>query len=254
MLDLYTSGAVALGVALFALWIIGILRGHVSFIDAFWGSGFVIVAFAAAFGLREIGMAQTVVLALVTLWGLRLSSYLLWRYLSHGEDARYKKIMGTRQGLQRHAYSLFIVFMLQGALILIVSAPVIGLLSEAPRGIDGLTMAGMALWAIGFLFEIVGDWQLMQFKADPANDGKVMDRGLWAWTRHPNYFGDCCVWWGIWLIGHDLSLIFAPLLMSFILIKWSGVPMTERSMLKRRTGYAAYVENTSAFFPRPPRG
>jgi steroid 5-alpha reductase family enzyme len=253
MLDLYASGALALGVALVALWIISMVRGHVSFIDAFWGSGFIITAFAAAFGLPEIGAAQTLMLALLSLWGLRLSAYLLWRYLSHGEDPRYVKILGERQGFARHLYSLFIVFTLQGALILVVAAPVIGLLSEAPRGIDGLTMAGMAVWALGFFFESVGDWQLMRFKADPANEGKVMDQGLWAWTRHPNYFGDFCVWWGIWLIGHDLTLVFAPLLMSFILIKWSGVPMTERGLMKRRPGYAAYVERTSSFFPRLPR-
>ncbi|WP_020399453.1 DUF1295 domain-containing protein [Kordiimonas gwangyangensis] len=252
MLDLYVSGAIALGVSVLLLWVISMLRGHVSFIDAFWGTGFVITAFAAAFGLMELGDTQVLTLTLLSLWGFRLSAYLLWRYLNHGEDARYKKILGPREGLSRHIYSLFIVFILQGALILVVSAPVIGILSDNPQPLDGFALAGAAVWAIGFYFEAMGDWQLMRFKADPANEGKIMDRGLWAWTRHPNYFGDFCVWWGIWLIGHDLALIFAPLMMSFILMKWSGVPMTERGMMKRREGYARYMERTNAFFPRPP--
>ena len=253
MLDLYITGAAALGVALFALWLISIARGHVSFIDAFWGSGFVITAFAAAFAIERLGPAQTLTLALLSLWGFRLAAYLLWRYLKHGEDARYKKIIGAREGLSRHIYSLFIVFILQGVLILIISAPVIGILAASPSGLDLFAIFGGFLWFLGFFFEAVGDWQLMRFKADAGNEGKIMDRGLWGWTRHPNYFGDFCVWWGIWLIGHDLSLIFAPLLMSFILMKWSGVPMTERSMMKRRAGYANYMMRTNAFFPWPPR-
>ena len=253
MLDLYIDGAVALGIAIMALWFISIARGHVSFIDAFWGTGFVITAFAAAFSLPDLGGVQILTLTLLSLWGFRLSAYLLWRYLSHGEDERYKKILGPREGLSRHIYSLFIVFILQGALILIVSAPVIGTLAAAPRAIDGFAVAGTLLWALGFYFETVGDWQLMRFKADPANEGKLMDKGLWAWTRHPNYFGDFCVWWGIWLINQDLTLVYAPLMMSFILIRWSGVPMTERGLMKRKPGYARYMERTNAFFPRPPR-
>ncbi|WP_262690732.1 DUF1295 domain-containing protein [Kordiimonas aestuarii] len=253
MLELYITGASALGVALLLLWLFSIWRGHVSFIDAFWGTGFIITGLAAARGVSQLGAAQTLTLILLTLWGLRLSIYLLRRYLAHGEDRRYEKIIGNRKGLRRHLYSLGIVFILQGALILVVAAPVIGTLASAPRSLGALEILGTLIWAIGFVFEAGGDWQLSRFKSNSANEGKVLDKGLWAWTRHPNYFGDFCVWWGLWLIGHDISLIFAPLLMSFILMKWSGVPMTERSMKKRRPDYAAYIERTSAFFPRPPK-
>ncbi|WP_417451129.1 DUF1295 domain-containing protein [Kordiimonas sp.] len=253
MLELYTTGAIALGIALLGLWVFSIWRGHVSFIDAFWGTGFLIAAYAAANELLILGDKQKLTLFLLTLWGLRLSIHLLRRYLKHGEDHRYEKILGDRTGLKRHFYSLYIVFILQGALILIVAAPVFGILADAPQGIDNIAILGVLLWGVGLFFEAVGDWQLSRFKAVSSNEGKVLDSGLWAWTRHPNYFGDFCVWWGIWLIGHDLTLIFAPLLMSFILMKWSGVPMTERSMTKRRPKYADYTERTSAFFPRPPK-
>lgn len=253
MQALYMDGATALGVSVLTLWIISIFRGHVSFIDAFWGTGFIITSLAAAHGLPHIGPAQAVALIALSLWGIRLSYHLLKRYLAHGEDYRYVKIIGKREGLSRHLYSLGIVFVLQGVLILIIVAPVIGLLAQPPQAIDLFTILGIAVWAVGLFFEAVGDHQLARFKADPMNNGKVLTTGLWAWTRHPNYFGDACVWWGIWLIGHDLTLIFAPILMSFILMKWSGVPMLERSLKKRRPGYEAYMESTPAFFPKPPK-
>lgn len=253
MQALYMEGAAALGIALLTLWIISIFRGHVSFIDAFWGTGFIITSLAAARSLPQIGQAQAVALLLLSLWGIRLSYHLLKRYLAHGEDHRYVKIMGKREGVARHLYSLGIVFILQGSLILIIVSPIIGLLARGPQSIDLIGIFGILAWATGLFFEAVGDHQLARFKADPANEGKVLTSGLWAWTRHPNYFGDACVWWGLWLIGHDLTLIFAPILMSFILMKWSGVPMLERSMKKRRPGYEAYMKNTPAFFPKPPR-
>ncbi len=253
MASLYLSGAIALAISLLVLWGISMVRGHVSFIDAFWGPGFVIVGFAAARQVGPLGDAQLLMLTLLALWGFRLSLYLLKRYLTHGEDRRYVKIIGDRTGLGRHLYTLGIVFALQGALILLNAAPVIGLLAEPPRPIDGWAIAGAIVWTLGAIFEWGGDWQLARFKADPANEGKVLSTGLWAWTRHPNYFGDMCVWWGLWLIGHDLPFIASPMIMAFLLMKWSGVPMLERSLKKRREGYADYINRTSAFFPRPPK-
>lgn len=253
MTDLYITAAQALGLSIFLLWIISIIRGHVSFIDAFWGTGFVIAGIAAALAVPHLGAAQLTMLVLLVLWGGRLSLYLLRRYLKHGEDTRYVKIVGDRKGLARHFFTLWFVFGMQGVLILVIAAPVIGLLAEAPRSVGPVAWAGVGLWCLGAFFEWVGDWQLSRFKANPENDGKVLDSGLWAWTRHPNYFGDACVWWGLWLIGHDIMLVFAPLVMSFLLMKWSGVPLLERGLKKRRPGYADYMARTSAFFPRPPR-
>lgn len=253
MVDLYVSAATVLGGVLFALWIVSIMTGRVSFIDAFWGVGFVVVAWAAAIKLDELGPMQTVVLGLVTIWGLRLGIYLLRRFLSHGEDARYESMTEGKKGISRHIFTLFIVFGLQGVLMLIISAPVLSALAQAPKQLDILAYAGVGIWMIGAFFEWVGDLQLSRFKADAANKGKVLDTGLWAWTRHPNYFGDACVWWGIWLVGHDLTVIFAPILMTFILMKWSGVPMLEKDITERRPAYAEYIKRTSSFFPRPPK-
>ncbi|NVJ99822.1 MAG: DUF1295 domain-containing protein [Alphaproteobacteria bacterium] len=253
MADLYFVAAQALGVALILLWGLSIIRKHVSFIDAFWGAGFIVAALAAASTLSGLGEAQFLAMILLFLWGGRLSVYLLRRYLTHGEDARYIKIIGERTGISRHIFSLWFVFGLQGILILIIVAPVIGLLAEPPKAIDSMVLLGAAVWLLGVFFEWVGDWQLGRFKADPENADKVLDTGLWAWTRHPNYFGDACVWWGLWLIGHDLTLVFAPVVMSFLLMKWSGVPLLERGLKKRRPGYEDYIKRTSAFFPMPPK-
>lgn len=253
MTDIYITGATALAACLILLWIISIVRGHVSFIDAFWGTGFLIAAGAGAAILPALGTVQTLALALLAAWSVRLSLYLLKRYLTHGEDPRYVKIIGARTGMNRHIFTLWFVFGMQGVLILIVAAPVMGLLATPARGMDLWAYAGTTLWTVGAFFEWVGDWQLSRFKANPANEGKVMDQGLWALTRHPNYFGDACVWWGLWLIGHDITLVFAPALMTFMLMKWSGVPLLEKSLKKRRPGYADYINRTSAFFPWPPK-
>lgn len=253
MLELYLTGATALAVALLVLWVISILINRCSFIDAFWGVGFVVVGWAAATQLTEIGPMQTVTLALVSLWGLRLGIYLLRRFLSEGEDKRYVRMTKGKEGFARHFFTLWFVFGLQGVLMLMVSAPVISALAAPPAPLDAFAYSGMALWVVGAFFEWVGDWQLSRFKSDDSNEGKVLDTGLWAWTRHPNYFGDTCMWWGIWLVGHDLTVIFAPAVMTFLLMKWSGVPLLEAGMKKRRPDYQAYIDRTSSFFPRPPK-
>ncbi len=253
MLDLYFSTATVLGAVLIALWAISILIGRVSFIDAFWGVGFVVVAWTAASEAAELGPIQMVVLALVTLWGLRLGLYLLRRFLRDGEDSRYVRMTKGKDGVSRHIFTLWFVFGLQGLLMLAISAPLISAMAQPSASLDTFAYAGIGLWTVGAFFEWVGDLQLSKFKADPASEGKVLDTGLWAWTRHPNYFGDTCVWWGIWLVGHDLTVIFAPALMTFLLMKWSGVPLLEKGLKKRRPGYEDYIMRTSSFFPRPPR-
>ena len=215
--------------------------------------GFAVVGWAAASTLDTLGSLQILTLALVTIWGGRLGIYLLKRHLSEGEDLRYVRMINGREGFSRHLFTLFVVFTLQGSLMLVISLPVITILAQPSQELDAFAYAGVALWAIGVFFEWVGDWQLARFKADPTNEGKVLDTGLWAWTRHPNYFGDACIWWGVWLIGHNMIAIIGPLVMTFLLMKWSGVPMLEASLKKRRPGYMDYIERTSSFFPRPPK-
>ena len=130
-------------------------------------------------------------------------------------------------------------------------------LATAPPGLTLLDGLGVGVWAIGFAFEAVGDWQLARFKADPANRGRVMDRGLWAWSRHPNYFGEFLIWWGFFLIALGTPsgwwTVIAPIIVTLVLLKMTGVPLTEAALKQRRAGYADYIRRTSPFFPRPPR-
>ena len=239
------------------LWGVSLAVRDSSIVDIFWGSGFVVIAWLG-FAAGDDGGARSWLLALmVTAWGLRLSAYLARRNLGKGEDHRYRE-MRRRHGDSWPLRSLFVVFWLQGALMWVVSLPVQAAMADpATAGLGPLDWIGVAVWAVGLGFEAAGDWQLARFKADPANRGRVMDRGLWRYTRHPNYFGDFCVWWGIWLValaaGTAWWTVVGPLLMSFLLIRVSGVAMLERSIGKRREGYEDYAGRTSAFFPRPPR-
>jgi len=237
-----------------SLWGISVLIRNVSFIDGFWSLGFVLLSWFTAAEVGVHGTAQQVMLALVTLWGLRLSYYLFMRYNRDGEDKRYVSMMRGREGLPRHIYSFFVVFGLQGVLMLIINTPVIDTLLTGNTALTTLSYVGIALFFVGFYFEVVGDMQLKKFKADPSNAGKVLNTGLWRYTRHPNYFGDACVWWGLWLISANLTFIFAPIIMTLLLAKGSGVPILERGLKKTRPGYKDYVENTSAFIPMPPKG
>ena len=193
---------------------------------------------------------------LTVLWGLRLSMYLLWRNWGHGEDRRYQA-MRAHQGQRFWWLSLLTVFWLQAAILWFVSLPVqVTAVTDDAGPIGWLDAIGGALFLVGFGFETVGDWQLARFKRDPANRGQVMDRGLWRYTRHPNYFGDACVWWGLFLIaacGGAWWTILSPVVMTTLLLKVSGVSLLEKSITERRPEYAAYQARTNAFFPGPPR-
>jgi steroid 5-alpha reductase family enzyme len=195
-----------------------------------------------------------VVAVLVTVWGTRLSTYLAIRNLGHGEDYRYQA-MRRRWGRRFPLVSLGTVFILQATLMWIVSLPV-QLTMEMSDDPGWPAFIGIAVWGVGMLFETIGDWQLARFKRDPDNAGKVMDRGLWRLTRHPNYFGDFCVWWGLFLVAVTgvsmLWTMIGPILMSTLLLRVSGVALLEKTITSRRPGYADYVRRTSAFFPRPP--
>jgi steroid 5-alpha reductase family enzyme len=193
---------------------------------------------------------------MVTLWGLRLSIYLGWRNWGKPEDFRYQA-MRRHWGERFWWVSLFTVFALQGVLMWIVSLPVqLGQVSNDP-GLRILGVIGILVWALGLGFEAIGDAQLVRFKANPDNAGKVMDRGLWRYTRHPNYFGDACVWWGIALVAAETGLgaigFIGALVMTIFLRRVSGVTLLEKSLVKKRPGYEEYVARTSPFVPRRPR-
>lgn len=249
--------------AMVLLWLISLAARDASIVDIFWGPGFVVVAWAVfawvtGHDLPDGGEARRLLLvSLVTVWGLRLGAYLAIRNLGKGEDYRYVA-MREKAGGRFWLVSLGKVFLLQGTLMWVVSLPLQGgQLPSAPDTLGALAWAGAGLWAVGLFFEAVGDWQLARFKANPANRGKVMDRGLWRYTRHPNYFGDFLVWWGIYLValeGHGTWwTIVGPLVMTFLLLKGSGVAVLEKTIGSRRPGYEEYVRRTSAFFPLPPR-
>jgi steroid 5-alpha reductase family enzyme len=256
--ELFAATALAIAACMGALWLLSLALRDASIVDLFWGLGFVVIAALSLLRTPDDDSPRRWLLAGTTcVWGLRLAGHLLWRNAGRGEDPRYRA-MRRHWGARFWWVSLVSVFALQGVLMWIVSLPVqLGLL--APGGpLGALDALGMLLFAVGMYFETVGDWQLARFRADPANAGRVMDRGLWRLTRHPNYFGDVCVWWGIFALALSTPLgpwaAAGPALMTFLLLRVSGMPMLERSIAKRRPDYARYAERTSAFFPRPPRG
>jgi len=235
------------------------IKNH-SIIDIFWGPGFVVVAVVSYLLSMNDGGDDTrraVVLALTAVWGLRLGLYIGKRNIGHGEDPRYTRLLASRKDESLVVFLVKQIYGLQGLLIVVVSLPVQFAMYESNTlGVIG--WIGIALWAIGFVFEAVGDWQLARFKANPANEGKIMDRGLWAWTRHPNYFGDSCVWVGLFVLalGHWVGFItvIAPFVMIKLLVSYSGKKLLEKGMRRKRgEAYEAYIANTSGFFPLPPK-
>ncbi len=255
MTEVLLTAAVVVAVFQLTSWLLSLPLRNTSIVDIGWGLGFVAVAWASRFVADGVDARQNLLVLLTTIWGVRLAAYLAWRNGIRDEDFRYVAMRKRRSNFALS--SLWVVFGLQGVVMWIVSLPVqAGQVPDTPGLglIDGL---GVALWIVGFGFESIGDLQLARFKADPANQGRVMDRGLWRYTRHPNYFGDFCVWWGLGLIaaatGTAAWSLVGPALISFMLLRVSGVTMLERSLKKRRPGYEDYVRRTSAFFPRPPR-
>jgi steroid 5-alpha reductase family enzyme len=239
------------------LWLISLVLKNSSIVDIFWGSGFFIANWVY-FSLASDGflVRKLVIGLLVTIWGLRLTLHILTRNWGRPEDFRYQK-WREEAGGKWWWQSLFRVFFLQGLLMWIISIPLLAAQSAAPSAgyLTVFDLLGIALWGIGFFFESVGDLQLARFKTDPANKDRVMDRGVWQYTRHPNYFGDSAQWWGYYLIAISAGgwwAVFSPILMTLFLLRVSGVALMEKT-LKTRPGYREYIERTSAFIPWLPR-
>ena len=239
-----------------ATWSVSLLRRDASIVDITWGLGFVLVAWAAKFVSGASGAGNWLLLVMVTVWGLRLAGYLAKRNLGKGEDFRYRA-MRRKHGERFAIVSLYTVFGLQGALMFIVSLPVTLGQRETDSGTGFIALLGFIVWAIGLYFEAVGDAQLAKFKRDPRNEGQIMDQGLWALTRHPNYFGDSLVWWGLAIVGASqgagLWAFLGALVMTVLLVRVSGAAMLDRLLAKRKPGYAEYMERTSGFIPLPKR-
>ena len=247
------SLAVILSVGV-AGWVLSVAIRNVAFVDSLWSLFFLIAAGTYALSVDLWSARGMLVTTLVAIWALRLSLHITIRNWGEPEDHRYQAIRANNE--PGFAFkSLYIVFGLQGVLAWIVALPLLPAITQQ-GGIGPLELAALALWIVGFTFEAVGDYQLARFKSDPANRGRVMESGLWRYTRHPNYFGDLCVWWAFYLFAVAAGgwwSILSPLLMSFLLLKVSGVAMLERTITERRPEYAAYMNRTNAFFPGAPR-
>lgn len=258
MIDALAGNALDLLAVMLVLWVISAATGKASFIDAFWGPAMAMLA-VVSFVSGEPGHAAALLTAMVGVWGVRLGLHLLRRFLRGGEDERYRDMLPEPADRVSFALTaLWKVFLLQGVLIMLVSSPVqVGILAaRAGQPVPVLAWVGVAIYAVGLAFEWVGDRQLARFKADPANKAKVMRRGLWRYTRHPNYFGDACVWWGIWLSAMAIApqaviwTLPGPLFLTFTLVKWSGAGMTEERMQgKYGDQFADYAQRTPAFVP-----
>lgn len=255
--ELYLSAFAVIMMMMTTLWLISIFIKNVSIVDLFWGFGFVLAAvlyfiFGEGFAVRKI-----ILLTLVSIWGMRLSIYLAWRNIGKGEDFRYRQF---RKNYGEHRYwwiSFFQTFLLQGVLIWLISAPLLGAqFSVGNNSLNWLDYLGIAFWLIGFIFEAGGDYQLAKFKANPKNKGKVLDTGFWKFTRHPNYFGDSAVWWGYGLIclaAGSYWPVLGSVLMTALIIKVSGVALLEKSLEDTKPAYKEYVRKTSVFIPWFPK-
>jgi steroid 5-alpha reductase family enzyme len=239
-----------------ATWSVSLLRRDASIVDIAWGLGFVLVAWAAKFVTGASGSGNWLLLLMVTVWGLRLTGYLAKRNLGKGEDFRYRA-MRRKHGERFAIVSLYSVFGLQGALMMLVSLPVSLGQRDTDAGAGFIVLLGFVVWAVGLYFEVVGDAQLARFKRDPRNADQIMDQGLWGLTRHPNYFGDALVWWGLAIVGSSqgagIWAFLGAAVMTVLLVRVSGAALLDRLLAKRKPGYAEYMARTSGFIPLPRR-
>ena len=250
-------GLVVILTAQTAVWAVSLRRRDASVADVFWGLGFILLAWVYCLLSPALTPRSWLVAVLVTAWGARLSSHIFRRNHGRGEDPRYQAMRASHG----HAFwwrSLFTVFWLQGAILWFVALPVLAAIRAAePTALTAVDGLGILLFAIGFSFEVVGDRQLRRFRRDPANRGRVLDRGLWRYTRHPNYFGDAVLWWGVYAMAAATSngwlSVLSPALMTFLLMRVSGVTLLEQSLKASKPGYHTYIARTPAFFPWFPR-
>jgi steroid 5-alpha reductase family enzyme len=255
--QVWFGGLLAVLVLMTVVWGISVVRRDASIVDRVWGLAFIVAVVTYAALGDGTGTRTALVVTLVTIWGLRLSVHITARNWGAGEDERYVR-MRERHPESFAVTSLFRVFWVQAVLAWVISLPLLAATTRATAGgLGWLDVLGLVVWLVGFVFEAGGDWQLSRFLADPANRGTVMDRGLWRYTRHPNYFGDTTVWWGLFLFALATGAWWSalgPALLTFVIVRISGVAMTERGMSagsSKRTGYDEYVRRTNAFIPGP---
>ena len=253
-INIYLFGLLAAMTPPLLTWIVSLFKRDVSIVDSIWALIFLALC-GTYFLLNDYSTLRgMIVLALVAVWALRLSAYITWRNHGEPEDPRYRA-MREKHAPNFAIKSLWLVFLLQGLLAWVISLPLLAA-TTGSRPLNLLDGLAMALVLFGILFESIADAQLAGFRARPGNRGKVMDKGLWRFSRHPNYFGECCVWWGFYLFAVATGgwwSIVSPLLMTFLLLRVSGVTLLESGIAERRPAYRDYVNSTNAFFPGLPR-
>lgn len=250
------AGLVAIVAVMTVVWIRSLRLRDASIVDGWWGPGFVICASVYVWFTPVASTRAVVTWVLLAVWAGRLAWHIVRRNHGAGEDPRYAAMRATH-GPAFWWRSLFVVFWLQAVVLWMVSWPVwSAVTAAAPASLTTLDVLGVAVFLLGFSFEAIGDWQLTRFRAVPANKGRVLDRGLWRYTRHPNYFGDATLWWGLGLLGiadGPWWVLVGPLLMTVLLVKVSGVALLERGLAETKPGYRDYVARTSAFVPWWPK-
>lgn len=257
----FTAGlpltALAALLVLGATFLVALRQGRHAVVDVAWGLGFVAIALTSYLASAGEGdpARRLLVLVMTAVWGVRLAAHIAWRSHGKGEDPRYADLMSRAEGSAAW-FALRRIYLTQAAVMWFVSLPVqVAMFQGAGLGV--VAWAGVAVWLVGLFFETVGDWQLQRFRSDPSSRGKVLDTGVWRYSRHPNYFGDACVWWGISLVAFSawpgVLTVLSPLLMTWLLARGTGKPLLEKDIADRRPGYADYVRRTSGFVPLPPR-
>ena len=261
--DLAAALATGVGIAaawVLVLWLVSILRRDISVIDAVFSLIELSIVGVAGVVMGSAPQSRKILIfGLLCLWSLRLTAYLGWRKWGEGEDPRYTKLRGwVEEGWPFHRFVLRQVFGLQGATMFLLGLPlIISLAADEPDSFGPITYVGVAVWAVGFFFEVIGDLQLVRFKGNPANDGNVLDSGLWRYTAHPNYFGEVMMAWGLFITALEVPWaaigIIGPVMYTRLVIKITGTPTLEKRVRRTRPEYGAYLERTSSFWPRPPR-
>ena len=253
MITLFFQASLMIFALVTLLWLWSVFIKNVSIVDIFWGFGFVVVNTLYVFMSGELNARKILILTLVSIWGLRLAVYLAFRNIGKGEDFRYQEFRKNYGPKHYWWFSFFQTFLLQGALILIVSLPLLGISSSTSNGtLNVLDYIGILVWLIGFTFEAGGDFQLSRFKSNFKNKGKVLKTGFWKYTRHPNYFGDSAVWWSYALFciaSGSYWQIIGSIIMTLLIIHISGVSLLEKSLKESKSMYKDYIIKTSSFFP-----
>lgn len=251
--SIYLLGFVVVMTLLTLVWVVSVMKVNAGIVDPFWGLGFVLLTVFYFLNTEGEPTRKMMVLVTCSIWGLRLFAYLFWRNWRKAEDYRYAQFRAHYGAHRYWWFSFFQVFVLQGFLLWLISAPLLAAQyfgSNKPLGV--WDVLAVLFWLIGFAFEAGGDYQLMKFKANASNKGKVLSSGFWRYTRHPNYFGDACLWWGFAFFSVAAECywpVLSSALMTFLLLKVSGVSLLERALKKNKPAYDEYIQKTPAFFP-----